>query len=105
MNILIWILLLIMALKVVWNFGIPYALMQKPVDPKTGKKGGISPMLEIELILLILTVGLSWISKGELLINRPLSVLGFGGGAILLSYLHFFVGGMIANWLVTKKNK
>ena len=42
MSILIWCVLGILALKVIWNFGIPYALMKKPVDPKTGKRGGIS---------------------------------------------------------------
>jgi hypothetical protein len=105
MSILVWIVLGILALKVIWNFGVPYALMRKPIDPKTGKRGGISLALGVEVFLLILAVALSWLSKGDSIINRPLAVLGFGGGAILLSYLHFFVGGMIANWLLTRKGR
>ena len=105
MSILVWIVLGILALKVIWNFGVPYALLQKPIDPKTGKRSGISLSLEVEIFLLILAVGLSWLSKGDSLINHPLAVLGFGGGAILVSYLHFFIGGMIANWLDTKKRR
>ncbi len=105
MSILVWAVLGILALKVIWNFGVPYALMRKPIDPKTGKRGGISLSLEVEVFLLILAVGLSWFSKGDSLINRPLAVLGYGGGAILASYLHFFVGGMISSWLVTRKRR
>jgi apolipoprotein N-acyltransferase len=105
MSVLVWIVIGILALKVIWNFGVPYALMRKPIDPKTGKRGGISLALGVEVILLVLAVGLAWLSKGDALINRPLAVLCFGGGAILLSYLHFFVGGVIANWLLTRKGR
>ena len=105
MSILVWLVLGILALKVIWNFGVPYALMRKPIDPKTGKRGGISPMLSIELFLLILAVGLAWLSKGDALINRPLAVLSLGGAAILASYLHFFVGGWIASWLLARKRQ
>ena len=105
MSLLVWITLGILALKVMWNFSVPYALLRKPINPKTGKRGGISLSLEVEIFLLILAVGLSWLSKGDSLINRPLAILGFGGAAILISYLHFFVGGMIANWLAARKNR
>jgi len=104
MSILIWLVLGILALKVIWNFGVPYALMRKPIDPKTGKRGGISLSLEIELFLLLLALGLSWFSKGDSFVDRPLTVLIYGGGAILLSYLHFFVGGKICSWLVARKH-
>ncbi|NBR59450.1 MAG: hypothetical protein EBT89_09885 [Opitutaceae bacterium] len=104
MSILIWCVLGVLALKVIWNFGVPYALMSKPIDPKTGKRGGISLSLSTELFLLILAVGLSWFSNGDSLINRPLAVLIYGGGAILLSYLHFFIGGMICNWFVARRD-
>jgi hypothetical protein len=103
MSILIWFVLGILALKVIWNFGVPYALMSKPIDPKTGKRGGISLSIEIELFLLLLAVGLSWFSKGDSIVDRPLTVLVYGGGVILLSYLHFFVGGMICSWFVARK--
>jgi len=103
MSILIWLVLGILTLKVIWNFGVPYALMRKPIDPKTGKRGGVSLSLEIELFLLILSVGLSWFSNGNSLVNRPLAVLFYGGGAILVSYLHFFLGGMICSWIVSRK--
>jgi hypothetical protein len=42
MSILIWCVLGVLALKVIWNFGVPYALMSKPIDLKTGKRGGVS---------------------------------------------------------------
>ena len=100
MSILAWILLGMVALKVLWNFSVPYALLRKPIDAKTGRRGGISLSLEIEILLLILATGISWLSKGDSLINRPLAVLGWGGGAILISYVHFFIGGIIADWLV-----
>ena len=72
MSILIWLVLAIMALKVFWNFGVPYALMFRPLDPATGKIRGISLSLEVELLLLLLAVGLSWLSRGDGLVNRPL---------------------------------
>jgi hypothetical protein len=105
MSILVWLVLGILGLKVIWNFGVPYALMRKPLDPKTGKRGGISLALGVELFLLMLAVALAWLSKGESFTNRPVAVLGWGGGAILLSYLHFFVGGMIAGWLLNRKSR
>jgi hypothetical protein len=58
-----------------------------------------------QFILLIFAMALSWISKGDSIVNRPLAILGFGGGAILASYLHFFIGGMIANWLLARKSR
>lgn len=105
MNILIWAVLGVLALKVIWNFAVPYALLWKKLDPKTGNSGGMSLSLEVEFLLLILTVGLSWFSKGNSPVNSPLIVLGFGASAILISYLHFFVGGMVANWLLVRKNR
>lgn len=105
MSILVWLVLGILALKVIWNFSVPYALMRKPIDPKTGKRGGISLSLGVELFLLILAVGLSWFSKGDSFVNRSLAVLGYSGAAILVSYLHFFVGGMICSWLVSRKSR
>jgi hypothetical protein len=105
MSILFWIVFGISLLKVIWNFGVPYALLWKPIDTKTGKRGGISLFLEIEIFFLILAIGLSWFSRGDSWINNPLTVLGFGGGGILVSYLHFFVGGMITNWVVTRKQR
>jgi len=105
MNLVVWILLGLLSLKVIWNFGVPYALMRKPIDPKTGRIGGISLALWIEFMLLLLAVVQSWLSKGDSMINRPLIVLSIGGAAILASYIHFFIGGLIAGWVLSQKQR
>jgi|LakMenE18May11ns_1017448.scaffolds.fasta_scaffold9834933_2 ACR3 family arsenite efflux pump ArsB len=102
MSLVIWILIGTLALKVIWNFGVPYALLRLPINDQSGKKSGISPMLEIEIIIMILAIILSWLSDGESFVNKPNQILLYGVPAILLSYLHFFVVGFIRNH-ITKK--
>jgi hypothetical protein len=105
MSIIIWILLALLSLKVIWNFCVPYMLLQSSIDPKTGKSRGISLSLGIEASLLIFSLILSWFSNGNSFVNQPLFVLAYGGGAILASYMHFFVAGMIGGWFVTRSRK
>ncbi|NJM37062.1 MAG: hypothetical protein HC845_03840 [Akkermansiaceae bacterium] len=93
----------LLSLKVIWNFGVPYILLNRLRLHSEGKtKHGNSLSLEIEIVLLFVALCLSWFSNGNTWINRPLSIFAFGGGAILVSYIHFFVVGIIGGWLVTR---
>lgn len=103
MNILIWLVLVLMACKLVWNLGVPYRLLNGLRLHKKGEpKRGISLSLEVEIILLLIATVLAWLSNGDVWINSPGKIFAFGLVAILISYLHFFIVGMIGGWLITR---
>lgn len=104
MSIIVWILFSTLALKVIWNFGVPYALMRLPINPKNGEKGGVAPMLEIEIILLVLAVIFSWFSEGNSFVNKPIFIFGYGFAAMSASYLHFYIISVIVSCF-TKMSK
>lgn len=92
--IVVCLCLLIVGLKVIWNFGLPYAMMRE-------KHRGWSIFPVIESIPLLLAIGVSWLtSQGGVLSPTTLAVWGFGG--ILASYLHLAFGALIygfVKWL------
>jgi hypothetical protein len=106
MNTIIWILTFFLILKVIWNFSVPYRLISRLKNHiKDTPKQGISLSLGIELFLLTVMVISSYFTSGNSFINKPISLLVCGGSAVLVSYIHFFVAGMIGGWLVTRSRK
>ena len=101
MNALLWTVLGLFALKIIWNLTVPYRLLGRLKKYEKGQeREGISLSPGIEIFLLLLAIFLSWLSNGNEFINRPFRVLALAGGALLASYVHFFVVGMIGGWLV-----
>ncbi len=59
-------------------------------------------MLEVEIASWLLLVLLSCVSNGPTWLDEPKNVIVWGLVAIMASYIHIFVVGMIAGW-VTKQ--
>lgn len=83
--------LLIVAIKVIWNIGLPYAMIR---EHSRGVHRAWSGFPLIEILPLLGAAGLAlllrsdhWISPGRLLL--------FGGLAIIGSYLHLVIVVMI----------
>jgi hypothetical protein len=105
MSMLIWIVLTLLFLKVFWNFTLPFRMLNEARVNPSGKAKGISVSLEIEILLLLIALALSAFSTGESWVNSPKSVGIWAGGAILASYLSFFLVGAIGVKLITRFNK
>jgi hypothetical protein len=97
----LFVVLLLFTLKVAWNFMVPYILASRFMKAKGGQVSGISLMPFLEVILLLLACGLSFID-GSVWPYGAQRVFLLGGGVLLASYVHFFVGGMIAGWIVSR---
>lgn len=103
MTIVVWILLVLLALKLVWNLCVPFVLLSRGAESSNGRKTGISMMPALEVLLLVLATGAAAISSGTSLANRPLFLLGWGAAAIALSYVFLVVVGAVGAWLVGRK--
>lgn len=103
MNVLVWLVLGLFFLKIVWNMTVPYRLLGRLWKFETGdERKGISLSSGVEFLLFILAILLSWLSSGKEIINDPFRVLILAGGALLVSYFHFFVVGMVGGTLIAK---
>jgi uncharacterized membrane protein YuzA (DUF378 family) len=102
MTLIIYMLIGLLAAKVIWNLSVPYRLLSRlRLHVKGQPKNGISLSLEIEIILLLIILFLSWFSTGLMWKNHTNLVLIICGGSILFSYIHFFIVGMIGGWIIT----
>jgi len=81
-------LMIIIAIKVIWNFGLPYAMGAD----KSGRGWSIFPL--IEFIPLLMAILVAWVTcqNGNFTTKN---LLIYGGGAIVVSYLHFCVIAVI----------
>ena len=103
MNILIWVLMGLFALKIVWNLGVPYALLQKRRALNGSTSAGISLMPGVEVLLLLAVASAAWISSGNSWFNRPIPILSFGVAMMFASYIHMILAGMICGWFASTK--
>lgn len=87
---------LALALKIAWNFSVPYVLHSK--SAASGTRAGTSVMLLAEWILL----GLGGLLARSAAMEWPFNsegIIAFGGGGILLSYAHMIVASGILAWI------
>src|SRR5262245_27441380 len=90
---LIWVCVVVAALKIVWNLCVPYALIRRGPD-----KGGVSVFPLIELLPLLVAAVLSWISSQQGIL-APKQLLALGGILVMSSYLHLFAVLFIAGFV------
>ena len=97
MTIIVHILLVLLALKCVFNLTLPYALLRK----KEGE--GVSFMPYIEVILFPLVVAVSFATGGGSWTSQP-KVVGIAAGALVIgSYLHFVLVMLVGGWFLSRK--
>jgi hypothetical protein len=83
--------LTVVAGKVVWNIGLPYAMLREHLR---GTRRSWSIFPAIEVIPLLAAIGLSFIiSSDGVLIPSRLAIWGFA--AIAVSYCHFAVVSLV----------
>lgn len=91
---MMWSLLGLVLLKVIWNLGLPYAMIRA-----RGKRHGWSIFELVEVIPLLLAAGLACIlAEQGILSARNILIVGFA--AIGLSYAHLLLVGFVAGWII-----
>ena len=104
---LLYILLGLFGLKILWNLTIPYDLAWRGLRSAGQKTSSITFMTFVEVCLLLLAIGAAALSDGQNWFQSPKNIAIWGGLAIVASYVHLVVVGMIAGWIVSllKKGK
>ena len=80
---------LIVLLKCIWNFGLPYAMLASKEEQ------GWSVFLLIEIVPLVIAMAISWVS-GQVGWFAVSTLMKLGFGLIGLSYLHFCIVSIFA---------
>ena len=100
MKAVLFILVVLYVLKVLWNFVVPYDLSVRSTKPDFEKSSGISLSPHIEFILLAIVVSVSAFSGEALGFVSYKYLAAYGFLAIRISYVHIFIGGIIAHYLI-----
>jgi hypothetical protein len=101
MNLMLFILLEIFSLKILWNLIVPHELAWRGYKSDKNKSSGLSLMPYLEIGLLLLVVLISAIAgKSDKLFN-PKGLAVWGCVAIVVSYVHLVIAGMIVGWIVS----
>ena len=100
MNIVIYVLLTLLALKCLYNLTIPYTLLWKM---SKDDKGGISFMPYVDAFLLVMAIALSFFSGGHSFVSDPKKVTLYGFSAVVASYVHLVLVMIVGGWLVSRK--
>ena len=83
--------LAVVAIKVVWNLGLPYAMIREHAK---GVRRAWSVFPAIEVIPLLIAIGLSYLVPGPWFLSpRTLAIYGFA--VVVASYLHFSIVAMV----------
>ena len=94
---IIWLCLAIVAIKIVWNLGLPYAMIRD--YKRTGISRGWSAFPLVEGIPLLIAALVAWLIgyDGSL---APSKLLIYGFSAVILSYVHLVVVAFVAGgWM------
>lgn len=105
MTIILCLIAGLFCIKIIWNLGVPYVLLSRPLDTKTGRSSGISMATSVELFFLVLAVGLSALATGDTWLHSPLKVAFYGVLAIIGSYIHLVIVGIIGGWIVSRSKR
>ncbi len=97
---IVWICLGIAAVKIIWNIGLPYAMLRE-------KPRGWSIFPLIEIVPVAIAAFTSWMIVYDRILSAS-HILTYGLGAIVLSYLHLclvsFIVGILA-WIQSRNKK
>jgi hypothetical protein len=91
---LLYVCLLVVVLKIVWNLCLPYALVRRGPD-----KGGVSAFPLIEFVPLLIGVVSLYFFPGVGILT-PGRLLVYGICAIVISYLHLFAVLFISRFIM-----
>ena len=84
----LWFLcLLIVFIKVIWNFGVPYAML---VEFVRGKQQSWSIFQFVEVLPLLVAIVISFLRRESGMLS-PTNLAIWGFGAIFASYVHMFI--------------
>ena len=88
------IVIVVLAIKLLWNFASAYVMMRRALKQPADQPVAMSfhPMLDVALLVSAILISLVTIQNG---IFRPVSLSVYGAAAIVTSYLHLFVVGML----------
>ncbi len=100
MTVVVWALLSLFTVKIIWNLCVPYILLMRFRKEPDKETGWISMKIVVEIFLLLLAVGMSALSTGQALVNKPLTVAKWGIIAIIFTYLHLFIVCGIGGWII-----
>ena len=103
MTLATWFVVALLALKVVWNLGVPFVLLSRARARPDEDTASISMATSLDLALLVLAVTLSAFSKGESWVNRPMLVGLWSVVAIVVSYLNLVIVGIVGGWIVARR--
>lgn len=90
-----YVLLVLLGAKVAWNIAVPYALTRQMWGKSEEQEVGTSPMLLLEISLATLLVAFAYFVNGSAWLHDPRTTATYTFGAILISYVHFFVARMV----------
>mgnify|MGYP006193661113 CR=1 FL=1 len=105
LNALIVILLVLLGLKILWNFAIAYVLAHDLLVAKRAesRKVSIAPFLDIALAAA--ATGISAISYGESFFNNWSLVLTLCAVTIGGSLLHFIAVGIVSGAIASRRSR
>lgn len=97
----------LLGLKLLWNALTPVALAWEVMRGKRVKSSGISMALIVEILLFPLLILLSWLGGGGTghWYSDTRDVVLWGLGAIVGSYLIFYILGMLSGWWLSMVKK
>jgi hypothetical protein len=101
-NILFYFFALIFLLKTIWNIGVPYDLFMRHTRANGQHVSDVSMMPQIEISTFVISLGLSFFSKGLIWSIRPTLVAILGICIIVFTYIHLFAVGFLANRIISK---
>lgn len=101
----LYVLLGLFALKILWNLTLPYkmaAMLSKCAGQRTST---VTFMTFVEIVLLLLAIGTAALSDGKNWLHSPKNIAVWGGVAIVISYVHLVIMGMILGWIISSLKK
>lgn len=104
-TVLLYLLLCLFALKLLWNLALPYRMAVALLKSEERKTSKVTFMTFVEIGLLLLAIGAAALAPGRDWLHNPKNIAVWGGAAILLSYVHLVIAGMIGGWIVSSIKK
>lgn len=101
-KLLIYLILGLLGLKILWNLTLPYRMALMLLRSNEQRTSRITFMTFVEIILLLCAIATAWIFNGGDGNLSPQKIALWGIVAIVGSYIHLIIAGMIAGWIVSR---